>query len=503
MPKTRLDYSGYQPNEIEKYHAVRSGNSDVLFDYFHNGVSEHGDKKILMVSVDDFHEDEYMNNIYAAVRGEEPEAHDRSLLEELIESNPDYYADEQAQTARNQAVLERYGSRFEIEPPSPFEHPSENKSALNNAFSGSVVYVPLGEGILDFCYADFAAAFKRFQLSLGLFYDDNVKDVLREIFAPSAKAPPELKPEPIHSREEEMIFHYSRYTETMTMLDEVIYASLYTAIFPPVILSRSKDAEKHYARYLASVQAELLELLEFCFDDTFFPDVLGDLHPAERFALYGQVKDRPTWFSRTEVFQLDRSGGSSDTMPFGISADQLLKRVGKKIDITEEHRTFMERFGIQNVELEVLLKYPFFVNVSYDCSNLYDMLFLEFTKMLEHGIRFKKCKNCGRYFILKGNYKTDYCDRVPAGETQSCQTIASLRNYREKVSGNAAWQLYNKYYKRYHARMKAGNIPQDTFKQWQYKATAMRDNCAEGKVSAGEFDAWLYGSFPNNPRKES
>lgn len=27
-------------------------------------------------------------------------------------------------------------------------------------------------------------------------------------------------------------------------------------------------------------------------------------------------------------------------------------------------------------------------------------------------IRFRKCQRCGRYFILKGNFATRYCDRV-------------------------------------------------------------------------------------------
>lgn len=125
---------------------------------------------------------------------------------------------------------------------------------------------------------------------------------------------------------------------------------------------------------------------------------------------------------------------------------------------------------------------------------------LEFTKMLEHNIRFRKCKNCGRYFIMKGNYDNDYCDRIPEGETKNCQTIASLKNYKEKVSDNVAWKLYNKYYKRYFARMKAGNIESDVFKKWQYKATAMRDECVDGKVTEQEFEEFLFGSFVNRKR---
>lgn len=98
---------------------------------------------------------------------------------------------------------------------------------------------------------------------------------------------------------------------------------------------------------------------------------------------------------------------------------------------------------------------------------------------------------------MKGNYQTDFCDRIPDGQTKSCQTIGSLKNYREKVKSSGAWGLYNKYYKRYFARMKAGNIDVDVFKKWQYTATTMRDDCNEGNISEGEFEIWLHGSFVN------
>ena len=39
--------------------------------------------------------------------------------------------------------------------------------------------------------------------------------------------------------------------------------------------------------------------------------------------------------------------------------------------------------------------------------------------MLEKDVRFRKCKRCGKYFIMKGNYDTKYCDRVAEGETRT------------------------------------------------------------------------------------
>jgi len=129
------------------------------------------------------------------------------------------------------------------------------------------------------------------------------------------------------------------------------------------------------------------------------------------------------------------------------------------------------------------------------------MLNLEFTKLLEHNIVFKKCGRCGRYFIMKGNYNTEFCDRIQDGETQTCQTLAAQEHYKTKVSTNAAWNAYNKYYKRYFARTKVSTIKQLIFKKWNYEAVTKRDDCSDGKLPLDEFIAWMEGAFPNRKKK--
>ena len=48
---------------------------------------------------------------------------------------------------------------------------------------------------------------------------------------------------------------------------------------------------------------------------------------------------------------------------------------------------------------------------------------------------------------MKGNYDTNYCDRVAEGETRNCQELAAQENYKKKMADNAAIPLYQKYYK--------------------------------------------------------
>ena len=113
-----------------------------------------------------------------------------------------------------------------------------------------------------------------------------------------------------------------------------------------------------------------------------------------------------------------------------------------------------------------------------------------------------KCKRCGKYFIMKGNYDTNYCDRIAEGETRNCQDLAAQENYKKKMADNAAIPLYQKYYKRYAARVRVRQIKEPDFKKWKYQAMTKRDECSDGKITLAEFEEWLEGSFPNRKKKQ-
>ena len=149
-----------------------------------------------------------------------------------------------------------------------------------------------------------------------------------------------------------------------------------------------------------------------------------------------------------------------------------------------------------------MIKIPSFMNIKYEFSTISEMLNIEFTKMLELNIRFRKCKRCGKYFIMKGNYDTNYCDRISSGETRNCQELASLENYKMKTADNLAISTYSKYYKRYAARVRVRQIKEDAFKKWKYQAITKRDECSSGKITLDEFTQWMEDSFPNRKKKK-
>jgi len=165
------------------------------------------------------------------------------------------------------------------------------------------------------------------------------------------------------------------------------------------------------------------------------------------------------------------------------------------IDTKREPNAFEREYGISPVATDLARIMPIPIVSSYKCSSLEEILYLEFEKMLELDLRIKKCKNCGRYFILKGNYQTEYCDRTMKGETQTCQNIGATTKYAKKVKDNPALALFNRAYKRYHARMKVGSVKPDAFKKWKYEAVVMRDKCLNGEITAGELEEWLDAYF--------
>ena len=112
-------------------------------------------------------------------------------------------------------------------------------------------------------------------------------------------------------------------------------------------------------------------------------------------------------------------------MPYGCSKEELVSRLGAKTEPTADHVALAEKFGITPGRLAAEIQVPHFMNIQYEFQTIEDILELEFTKMLEANVRFRKCKRCGKYFIMKGNYDTNYCDRVAEGEKRTCQEIAA------------------------------------------------------------------------------
>lgn len=494
-PKTEL-------SEYEKYIMLRSNTKNVKLDFYNNKVRFHPEKKTIDIAVDSWERDEYIDELIEADEREkakkfgrpyeeyEPTEKEIEIEEEALKDCQEYY--DKLNSKYNFCVSDLAG---------PFVNDTGKfENTMTNIMSDSNVKLNYGEGILDFIYADFLTPIKEEYTIINLLERRGAEQGFRnepdkEQESDSAKL----------SEEEWTLRRYYNFSSTFPMIDSIAYASLYSAIFPPLINDKRADKSngiKWYGNYLLALQKEFLELIEFCYDEDFYPEVLGSLYPSERLHLYRHIHDMPTSFERKEEFKTSHNIMDGNKMPYGATSEEIIKAL-KNLNFspTDEQKEFAEKYGINTNTLLFTLQHHMFISARYVCSSIEDMLELELTKMLEQNVRFRKCKRCGKYFIMKGNYDTQYCDRVAEGETRTCQQLAALENYKAKIADNQAVHIYNKYYKRYAARVRVRQLKEDEFNRWRYQAITKRNECNDGKITPEEYIDWMEAYFPNRKRK--
>lgn len=345
--------------------------------------------------------------------------------------------------------------------------------------SGGSVDFPLGEGLLNFLYADCESVCATEKLTF--------------------EKERGTSPIQFESETEQKVFDYLCLAETVKHFRPVIHSSLYTMLFPPFLKKRTKKELSAYLEYLKALQTRLMELITFVFDEEYYPSILKNLSANQRYALYCRANHCTARYEYQYIFDYPELRQN----PLGnyFSPAQFIDPKDEEYE-TDDLRDFCVNHNILQEELETISTLLCEPLTRFQCSSIEDMLMIELWEMLTKSIRFRKCKRCGRYFIMKGNYDTNYCDRVAEGETRNCQELAAQENYKKKMADNAAIPLYQKYYKRYAARVRVRQIKESDFKKWKYQAMTKRDECTNGKITLSEFEEWLESSFPNRKKKD-
>ena len=439
-----ISFENYKPTERDHYRRIRNGTSDVSFSYLFNYVVADMDDRVLAVEVDDH---------FAEMCGK----------------------------------LDDYEN-------------SEDWVHHYLPHAGKVVVNPIGEQIIAFCETDFKEHMKLPLLLLdmreGVRADAPESEALRKEFGFVNKTLPVVE-KPTSDAELNLVI-YENYEYLGSVAENFIKSNLYVNIYPPLIFKWSKKMLKAYFTYILALQGEYRKLLDFCFNMDFYKEELDGITAASRFSLYCQTTDAVPVRALEMSFRFTRSvfGSSTVNIRDKQAYEDFRKNPAAKLnEVMRAPNAFERKYDISCVSTELARLMPVPIFSSYSCRSLEEMLFLEFEKMLELDMQIKKCKNCGRYFILKGNYQTEYCGRVPEGESQNCQMLGATAKYAQKVKDSPALALFNRAYKRYHARVKAGSVKPDAFKKWKYEAVVMRDKCLDGEMAMDEFERWINGYF--------
>lgn len=499
------DYSKYQPSSDEIYYAARSNKHKyAYFNYFDNQARFDMDKKTVHLFIDNQKEDVSMQDVM-----DRSDSQHNLPLGDANLSQEDEKASKEIKI-KNAKRKEYFAEKYNIDfSKSEYlvvydEEKEEFSEPVNNIFCGANIWFQIGEGLLDYIYADFDTPYKE---AYSLAY------IFENILAKSAEEKPSDFPdasnnEPVLvlSEDDDWYEEYLKYKDTLETVGDISFASVYSAVCPPVFTDSVRkpfSGLKTYYKYLKTLQKEFAELIEFCFDEEFYPEILKHYKPHERFAIYKNAKDEPNIFSREETFRVTSFHIPGTPVSDFIKDKDFVVKEMKKIDTTPELSELANHLKISAENLKRTLVYPKALDRYYYFSSVYEILNLEFTKLLETDIRFKKCKRCGKYFIVNKNYPKVYCNRIANGETKPCSVLGPQESYRTKNSENEALNIYSKYYKRYKARVNVRQIHEADFKKWKYEALSKRNDCTMGSISCEEFANWNEAYFPNRTKKPS
>ncbi len=113
------------------------------------------------------------------------------------------------------------------------------------------------------------------------------------------------------------------------------------------------------------------------------------------------------------------------------------------------------------------------------------------SKYLQAQLRMRRCKYCGRYFVLHGNSNQEYCDRPMEGSRGTCKEAGAMKLYVRRQNTDPAIRAYKRAYKTNYARIAYGLKTKEDFYEWSKQARLMRNKCAAGEISLEDFNAWL------------
>lgn len=231
-----------------------------------------------------------------------------------------------------------------------------------------------------------------------------------------------------------------------------------------------------YIWRLDRLQKEFEFCLNFCCNDGFIPE-LSSMSAQNRYYVYSQLYtdnkntcDRLVSGKSPLFMEPNKQFDVLNRLPrMGANNEKYIATVNNYEPVTDKP-VFPSGFSSS---LEDLQAVPIF-RYSYD--RLAPYLMEELFLLIKSDARVKKCKICGKYFIMKGDYSTDCCDRIPDGQKFTCKKLAAIRARKDKLNANPVLKEYEKFYKRIYARRTNKKITPEEFSLKTAQASKERDD---------------------------
>ena len=135
------------------------------------------------------------------------------------------------------------------------------------------------------------------------------------------------------------------------------------------------------------------------------------------------------------------------------------------------------------------------IKALYTIKNAVSLLAFEFAHILHEDVIIRKCKNCGKYFVVTGRKDTVYCDNPsPGHEGKTCREIGAQVTRANKEKSDETTREYRKLYMR--LKMQSNRHPKDDTLRDKVDKLVLegkksRDKLESGEITAEEYMEWL------------
>lgn len=131
-----------------------------------------------------------------------------------------------------------------------------------------------------------------------------------------------------------------------------------------------------------------------------------------------------------------------------------------------------------------------FAEVLYP-KTMYELISYHLQECVKRRLRFRICKNCGRYFPITGRSTAIYCHRPFGKGGGTCNGVGPVYAWTQKRKSDEVFMEYRREYKRRFAWIKSGRISKDDFYAWSKLALEKKKECDAGTLPCQSFFAWL------------
>lgn len=213
---------------------------------------------------------------------------------------------------------------------------------------------------------------------------------------------------------------------------------------------------------LLSLQNQYKLIAYWCFDYS-SDNSLSSLSSAERLMIYIRLY-KATWlegYGITETVTISEPNQEQNKLSESELSEFCPKMNNSKNVLSK----------IKNSNIKIVTGYAFHTTE--------EGLLCELLKMIEANIQFRRCKNCGDFFIITNSHNATCCNKIYKDTKLTCQQIYANKVYNKKINNNPIIKEFKKTYKRKYAQVSNMKLTQEEFRIWLDKATIKRNEAAE------------------------